>query len=120
MNTTTEIPFFSFRVLVEYDSKYKMYVGQCLNTGNVVTADDSETAVQMMKEVLEDEVYHAIKFENYSNLFSSTAPPEAWKKWHLLALEQQIRPIELNVKIEKVNLHDGEPTARVELASAVC
>jgi len=115
-----EIPFFSFRVLVEYDSKYKMYVGQCLNTGNVVTADDSETAVQMMKEVLEDEVYHAIKFENYSNLFSSTAPPDAWKKWHLLALKHEPRPIELNVKIERVTLDDREPTARIQLATAAC
>ena len=114
-----EVPFFSFRVLVEYDKKYEMFVAHCLNTGNVVSADDQENAVQMMKEVLEDEVYHAIKFENFANLFSSTAPPEIWNKWHSLANKVAPRTIELNVKIEKVTLHDGEPTAQVELAAAV-
>lgn len=120
MTNTTHIPFFEFRVLVEFDSKYKTFVAHCLNTGNVVSADDAETVEQMMKEVLEDEVYHAIKFENYSNLFSSTAPPEIWKKWHALATIQKPREIKLDLKIEKVNLHDGEPTAQVELATAVC
>jgi hypothetical protein len=114
------IPFFEFRVLVEFDDKYKIFVAYCLNTGNVVSADDPETTIQMIKEVLEDEVYHAIKFENYSNLFSSTAPPEVWQKWHALASKQKPREIDLDIKIERVSLHDGEQTARFELATAVC
>ena len=120
MEPNGKIPFFEFRVLVEFDDKYKFFVAYCLNTGNVVSADESETAVQMMKEVLEDEVYHAIKFENYSNLFSSTAPPEVWRKWHALALTQAPREIKLDIKYDKVSLHDGEPTAQLELATAVC
>jgi hypothetical protein len=110
------VSFFpGFRVLVEFDEKYKMFVAYCLNTGNVVSADDSATTVQMMKEVLEDEVFHAIKFENYSNLFSNTAPPEVWRKWHALANKQVPKTISLNVRVEKVNL---EPAARIELATA--
>jgi hypothetical protein len=119
MTQETAIPYFpSFRVLIEFDSKFKMYVAHCLNTGNVVSADDSETTVQMMKEVLEDEVFHAIKYENFSNLFANTAQPDIWDRWNVLARKQKPREIPLNVKIEKVNLDDREPLATLELASA--
>jgi hypothetical protein len=112
------VPYFRLRVLLEFDRKYKTYVGYCLETGNVVTADDMETASQMMKEVLEDEISNAVKFENYTNLFSKPATKMIWDKWNELAKTKEPEIVDLNFRNEKVSLDDNETSARVELVGA--
>ena len=118
MKVENSIPYFRLRVLAEYDSKHEAYVAFCLHTGSVVTADDMETVVDMMKELLEDEIAHAFKFENFGNLFSTPAPPDVWKRWVKLAKEIQVVPLELNIRLEKVSLDDAEIPATVSLARA--
>jgi hypothetical protein len=111
-------PYFRLRVLLEFDSKFKTYVGYCLETGNVVTADDMQTVSQIMKEVLEDEISNAIKFESYTNLFSKPAAKVIWDKWNELRKTTEPAVVELNFKNEKVTLDDEETSARVELVGA--
>ena len=116
MMVENSIPYFQLRVLAEYDSKHEFFVAFCLNTGSVVTADDMDTVVEMIQELLEDEVAHAFKFSNYGNLFSSPAPPEIWNRWLKVAKEQGTERMELRVKAEKVSLDDTETRSEVSLA----
>src|ERR1700730_12855593 len=77
-----ETPFFRLRVLIEFNQKYGVFAAHCLETGNVVTADSSVEAKEMIKELLEDELCFAIEHNNLRNLYSSPAPMEIWKRWH--------------------------------------
>ena len=74
-------PMFRFRVLVEFESGYNVFVARCLETGSVATADDAETAKDMIEELLVDEVTFAIENNNLANLFSSPAPFNVWMKF---------------------------------------
>ena len=56
------------KVFLEYDTQYGIYVAQCLQTGHLVTADDPDTAKEMITELLEDEVSSAIEKNDLSNL----------------------------------------------------
>lgn len=75
------IPMFNLRVLLRYDSKYKVHVAHCIETGNVVTAESEEEARAMIKELLEDEISFALINENLKNLFSSPAPMDVLVEW---------------------------------------
>lgn len=92
---------FPLRVLGEYDKKYEVFVSYCVETGSVTTADDMDTAVDMMKEVLEDEISRALASKNFGNLFSTPAPIEVREKWAQLAAQNptQIGSMKLNLKI---------------------
>jgi hypothetical protein len=61
-------PLFKFRVLIEFESGYNMWVARCLETGSVATASDVDTAEDMIKELLVDEVTFAIEHNNLANL----------------------------------------------------
>lgn len=69
------------RVLAEYDTSYNTHVAYCLETGSVVTADNSRELKLMMKELLEDEVSFAIEHKNLTNLFSTPAAYDIFVKW---------------------------------------
>lgn len=73
------------KVFVEYDTQYDTYVAQCLQTGHLVTADDPDTAKDMIAELLEDEVSTAIKNNDISGLLANPAPLELRAKWELAA-----------------------------------
>lgn len=73
------------KVFVEYDTQYEIYVAQCLQTGHLVTADDPDTAKNMIAELLEDEVSTAIKNNDISGLLANPAPLELRAKWELAA-----------------------------------
>ncbi len=75
------LPMFRFRVLLVWHAEYKVFVAHCLETGSVVTADDIETAQDMIVELVEDEVEFTIKHGNLRNLTSSPAPILLWKEW---------------------------------------
>ena len=111
------VAYFRLRVLSTFDSKYKLYVAYCLETGNVATAEDADTTVEIMKEILEDEFSSAIKFESYANLFSKPAAKVIWDQWNELAKTTNPEVRFLNIKIEKVSVYD-EPSAQVELVAA--
>lgn len=87
MGTVTKIttlqPLDPLKVFVEYDTRYHVYVAQCLQTGHLVTADDPETTKQMITELLEDEVSYAVKQNDLSNFLSNPAKMELWVKWEL-------------------------------------
>lgn len=73
---------FNFRGISKWDSEHEMFVAYCLETGSTATTDESrEEAMQMLYEVLEDEVQHAIKHKNLTNLFSAPLPLDFWKEW---------------------------------------
>jgi hypothetical protein len=73
------------KVFVEYDTQYEIYVAQCLQTGHLVTADDPDTAKDMIAELLEDEVSTAIRNNDISGLLANPAPLELRAKWELAA-----------------------------------
>jgi hypothetical protein len=92
---------FPLRVWAEYDQKYEVFAAYCVETGSVTTADDMETALDIMRELLEDEISRTLTSKNFGNLFSSPAPIEIRDKWIRLAGERpdQIGSMKLNIKI---------------------
>jgi len=103
---------FPMRVLAELDQKYGFYVAYCLETGSVTTADDMNTVLDMMKELLEDEVTRVLKSKNLSNFFSTPAPFEVREKWVKLAMERpdEIGRMNLDLKFPKAGA-DGRQSA---------
>ena len=84
---TDEQPMFMFRVLVEFDSGYNVFVARCLETGSVATADDEDTVEDMIAELLDDEVTFALDNDNLANLYSSPAPFYVWRQFRAAQLE---------------------------------
>jgi|SRR5579871_312135 len=76
-----EEPMFRFRVLIERDSRYNVYVARCLETGSVAASEDPEVVEDMIKELLIDEVTFALGRNNLSDLYSSPAPFAVWMKY---------------------------------------
>jgi hypothetical protein len=109
MTSTEKYPLFDLRVLVEFNKGFSAFIAHCLETGSVVTADDRETVVLMMKELLEDEISFAINHENLRNLFSSPAPLDVWKKFTQASAHKAPQKIKLNIQIEEINLNEPEP-----------
>lgn len=96
LETRTLAPLFDFRVLLRFDLKYKVHVAQCLQTGSTVTSDSAEEALEMMKELLEDEISFAIRHNNMKNLYSSPAPLEVHLQW-LQAATENLKTIYLDI-----------------------
>jgi hypothetical protein len=86
------------RVLAEYDATYQTHVAYCLETGNVVTANNSEDLKLMMKELLEDEVSFAIKHKNLTNLFSNPASYDIFVKWQRALENGKVEDIPLDLE----------------------
>jgi hypothetical protein len=87
------------KVFVEYDTQYRIYVAQCLQTGHLVTADDPETTREMITELLEDEVSYAVKNNDISNLLANPAKMELWFKWELSAKTAPDKLVQRTIKI---------------------
>ena len=104
---------FNFRVLVRHDEKYDVEVAHCIDTGSVVTSDSRDEALDMMKELLEDELSFALRNRNMKNLFSSPAPVEIRIQWAEAAekdgTETRYLDVDLSqwehLKIETKNAH---------------
>jgi hypothetical protein len=109
-------PFIVFRVLIEHDPKYRLYVAQCLQTGSVVTADDTKTVESMMKELLEDEISYAVVHNNLKNLTSTPAPLEIWKKWSKAAAITKPTRVTLNITAKELRLDEPEMVSEVKVA----
>lgn len=86
---TPRRPLFTLRTIAQRDVKHGMYVAYCLETGNVTTADDMETAIDMMREVLDDEVRYAMLNRSVKNLFSCPADFYWWRQWEAVLDEPQ-------------------------------
>jgi hypothetical protein len=124
MEKTPEVlaPLFDFRVLLRYDVRYKVHVAQCIQTGSIVTSDSPEEALEMMKELLEDEISYAIRNNNMKNLFSSPAPLEVHLQW-LQAAAENLKTVYLDVdfgQLEQFSLEhkNAHLTNKVEFALA--
>jgi hypothetical protein len=100
---------FNLRVLLRYDDKYAVHVAHCIETGNVVTADSSEEAESMIKELLEDEILFALKHQNLKNLFSSPARLDVLVMWMNAARENGTRNVVLDINFKEVELPEIEP-----------
>ena len=113
-------PFFEpFRVLKYYDEKSKFFVAHCLETGNVVSADDENTLTDMIKELLEDEISYAIVHKNLKNLFSSPAPLDIRTSWYKAAQENGTKTIPLNISARELRLDEpDEASTEVKIANA--
>ena len=123
METGISNPLFDLRVLLRFDENSRIHVAQCLETGNVVTADSAEEARLMIKELLEDEIHFALKYRNIKNLFSSPAPLDVLVQWVQAANEQQPDSEPLNIDFREAELQEIEPkntnlTNRVLIAQA--
>ena len=99
----------NFRVLLRRDEKFAVDVAHCIETGNVVTADSPEEAVEMMKELLEDEISFALRNKNLKNLFSSPAPIEVFVQWVRAAQENDPQTIFLDVDFRQLEFTEIEP-----------
>ena len=115
MNAVHE-PLLSLRVLSEFDKQFGVHVARCLETGHVVTADDATTAIDMMREILEDEINFAIEHQNLPNLFSAPASFDVWVRWRRAVAGQKRKPemILLNIDARELRL-DNEPEVSTEL-----
>src|SRR5690242_1932696 len=71
-------PLIRLRALIERDEARNIFVAQCLETGNVCTADDADTAQDIMAELLEDEIAFNLDRDNLSNLLNCPAPSRVW------------------------------------------
>lgn len=119
MSTANEKSFFSpFRVIVEFDKNHQVFVGRCLETGSVVTADDPETADRMIMEVLVDEVEFAIKHKNFANLFSSPAPPDVFVRWRELTKETKPDTVFIKMDARELKLDEDEVSNEIQLVRA--
>lgn len=96
-----DMKLFRLRVLTEYNSEYKYFVAHCLETGNVVTADDQEGVINLMLEILKDEVVYALEHEDFSNLLSNPAPAHVWFKWKEAAKLTTPQQYPLDIPIQK-------------------
>jgi hypothetical protein len=72
---------FRFRVIIEWEPKYEVFVARCLETGSVVTADDTDTAEDMIKELLIDEVHFAIQHKSIASLLGTPLPLDTWARY---------------------------------------
>ncbi|HEV8427559.1 MAG TPA: hypothetical protein VGQ41_06575 [Pyrinomonadaceae bacterium] len=107
---------FRLRVLADLDSEYNVWVARCLETGSMVTADDPETVIEMMKEVLEDEITFAWENDNLANLYSTPAPREILLRWReAVEAGAEVHPLQLDLKFKEPL--DGD-LANVEVATA--
>jgi hypothetical protein len=108
---------FPLRVWAEYDSKYETYVAYCVETGSVTTAEDMETTLDMMRELLEDELSRVMVSRNVGNLFSTPAPIEIRHKWTRRANEGgQIGEMKLNIKVPTSGGADARDTSTTKVA----
>jgi hypothetical protein len=119
MTNTYIEPLFSLRVLTERDKNYGVYVARCLETGHVVTADDAKTAIEMMKELLEDEMTYAIEHLNFPNLLSTPASADVWTRWLALAAKHEVKKYTLNINARELRLDDevGEVSTEIRFAA---
>jgi len=114
MGAEIERPLFTFRVLAEFDSEYNVYVARCLETGSVASADDMDTVLSMIEELLVDEVTFAIENDNLANLYSSPAPLRTWEKYRT-AIRGSVpaKPMQ-----REIRARDKEMPAEIQIASA--
>jgi hypothetical protein len=82
-------PFFEFKVWIEEQSNSGILSAHCLETGAVATANDFDTVVDLIEEVLESEASLALDSNDFANLYSSPAPPEILFKWNEMSAEQE-------------------------------
>lgn len=75
---------FYLRAVVSLNEEYGVFVGRCLETGNVATADDAETCEEMMRDLLIDECSFAVRHRNIANLFSHPSKTSVWLDWYRL------------------------------------
>ncbi len=122
---TTLQPLDPLKVFVEYDVQYQVYVAQCLQTGHLVTADDPDTAKEMITELLQDEVSLAVKNNDISSLLSNPAPLEMFFKFDLAknvpgAIESEPRKIRVSGGVpEELRLLVGQDYRSVEVETDV-
>lgn len=96
MSEIHQRPLFEFKVWIEQDQDLT-FAAHCLETGAVATANDFDTVVAIMEEVLESEASFALDSDDFANLYSSPAPPEIWFKWNRMSAEcePKIRTFEI-------------------------
>lgn len=89
-------PLFEFRVWVEQEAS-NHFSAHCLETGAVATANDETTVLSIIEEVLESEAALALDSNDFTNLYSSPAPPDVWFKWNAMAEKRKptIRTFEI-------------------------
>ncbi len=90
-----------FRVLVEFDPKYRYYVARCLETNSTATADKLDDLKTVIKELLEEEITFAVVNNRVEALFSKQAPPETWMRWYKVIRTQKPEKIELSVQVSE-------------------
>jgi hypothetical protein len=109
-----DFPLFTFRVLIGFDSGYNTFVARCLETGSVATAGDAETAEDMIKELLMDELKYALEHDNLANLYSSPAPIDVWLKFRQ-ATQDGVSPIPMQ---RAVRAREEEVSTEIKIAQA--
>ena len=77
------LSFLQLRVLIWKEDN--SFVAQCLETGNVATADDFHSVRSLMFGLLSEEAdYNTAGPGSIKNLFDSPAPIEVWRRYQCL------------------------------------
>ena len=100
---------FNLRVLLRHDEKYGVHVAHCIETGSVVTSESPESACDMIRELLEDEILFALKQKNLRNLFSSPAPLDVLVQWINAVQSKDPNVFFLDINFKEVELNAIEP-----------
>jgi len=86
-NLTIPLNFWHLRVLIWKDDS--AFVGQCLQTGSIATADDFHELRNTLYSLLVEEVDFNTKGEgSLRNLFDTPAPPAIWWRYYDLSLSR--------------------------------
>jgi hypothetical protein len=100
MTESNRRPLFQFKVWIE-QQKSNIFAAHCLETGAVATADDADTVVEMIEEVLESEAALALDANDFTNLYSSPATPDIWFKWNEAAQKHEPKKRQFEIKSRK-------------------
>lgn len=96
---TSLIGSLDFRVLVEFDHDYKVWMARCIDTDAVATAATQEEAEDLIRQVLENDIRIAVQEGSIKSLFHVRSPYEFVERWHSMKLDdpESVRRVTLDV-----------------------
>lgn len=81
LDLPTMIGSMEWRVLVEYDEDYTLWVARCLDTNAVATGETQEEAESLIKEVIENDIRIAVREGSIRNLMHARASYDVYERW---------------------------------------
>lgn len=98
-DVTSVIGCLDFRVLIEPDDDYGVWVARCIDTNAVATGATPEEAEELIKQVLENDIRIAVREGSIKNLVRARSPFDVIERWHLVQKDSpgSVRKVTLDV-----------------------